>query len=618
MSQLGPTTPIARSGPTASNDGRGTSSRASSDPSTSFGEMFDVALGRTGARDAGSAPADAVDRGDRRRERTTVRSNRDRQSPEPRAARTHDEHDRSDRDDAARRTDSTPSADRAASPITPVVGPLTDRTVDRVSSGADVPGTGDAPTSVAPADTTSASGTAPSARPGTSADAPAPVDQVRPAPAGSHAAPTGTLDVDTTTGPTGPTGPTVDVDPSAGTVPIARHTAASPDSPIPSGPPAPPLSDDPSAATITSGSLAPPPAAVTSDSTAPSAPTPSAPIPVGGHETPSSPDRTRTAAGEPSLPADSLEPSVRHPESDTSAVPHDVTASATDTGDDAVRPTRVGAETEPPVDHEIDADVESTSTVDTATTPTGDAAGVGDADASAGDPGSTDGRRDDSPVRDETAVEPVTLVDDAGAVEVPDPSDVIDLPTHDVRTDQNQTSGRDTSTAAVASRPSTAAGAPTPSAPRSTATTSSAAWSSDEVPDLLGKAELNRLTSGGTRLGIDMTTTELGSIRVEAHRRDGTLHVDLRSEHAGTRSVLAEHVDDLRRELRDGGLDLDSVDVRTADRGHDPTSSRRHGRHPSAPARPVEHEASLRHPVDVLPTRPRPSSPPTTGFDARI
>lgn len=161
---------------------------------------------------------------------------------------------------------------------------------------------------------------------------------------------------------------------------------------------------------------------------------------------------------------------------------------------------------------------------------------------------------------------------------------------------------------------------PTPPGAHSPAST----WSTVDAPDLLAQADLQRLTHGGSRLGIDLTTAELGSVRVEALRRAGILHVDLRSDDAATRAVLAQHADDLAGELRSGGLDIDSVDVRAGTEQGTASS----GRERSAPRHDTGVDAGLD--ADTAPATPAPTASPTTptprrpstgiaaGFDARI
>lgn len=117
-----------------------------------------------------------------------------------------------------------------------------------------------------------------------------------------------------------------------------------------------------------------------------------------------------------------------------------------------------------------------------------------------------------------------------------------------------------------------------PAASNPTATPQSA-WTppTDTGRDLLAQADLNRLTQSGTRVGVDLTTAELGSVRVEASQRAGQLQVDLLSELAATRTLLSQHAEELRDDLRANGLDLESVDVRTGRDGAPNGRSARHG-----------------------------------------
>jgi flagellar hook-length control protein FliK len=184
-----------------------------------------------------------------------------------------------------------------------------------------------------------------------------------------------------------------------------------------------------------------------------------------------------------------------------------------------------------------------------------------------------------APVSDLVPVDQATVAPDApqeapstadqtvDPAEVVDPSDVVDLPdAPEVVTPTARTaSGENTATAQSAtSRVAAGARAENRSSPSATPPPFTAPAESGD--DLLAKAELNRLSNGGSRLGIDMTTTELGAVRVEASRRAGLLHLDLMSDQSVARSLLVDHADELRNEMRASGLDLNSLDVRSQGR----------------------------------------------------
>lgn len=82
-----------------------------------------------------------------------------------------------------------------------------------------------------------------------------------------------------------------------------------------------------------------------------------------------------------------------------------------------------------------------------------------------------------------------------------------------------------------------------------------------EANGLLARAELHRLTAGGSRLQLDLGTTDLGSIGIEAIDRGEGLQLQLRSDQASTRALLDEHLDELRDQLQADGFDLSSLDV---------------------------------------------------------
>lgn len=82
----------------------------------------------------------------------------------------------------------------------------------------------------------------------------------------------------------------------------------------------------------------------------------------------------------------------------------------------------------------------------------------------------------------------------------------------------------------------------------------------------LQRGELQRI--GSSRLGIDVATTTLGNIRIEALERGGELQLRLGADQVGARALLTERLPELREHLRAEGVDVGNVDVSS---GHDRT-----------------------------------------------
>ena len=179
------------------------------------------------------------------------------------------------------------------------------------------------------------------------------------------------------------------------------------------------------------------------------------------------------------------------------------------------------------------------------------------------DPTGADGNAGDTAQREGTPTPPApdaasTVSADDAVMDAPDPQPTTTRPDATgaaaSRAPASSPLGETRAATVYASRPGQA---PPPTLP------STWAAPDDGGADLLARAELNRLTAGGSRMGVDLSTSELGSVRVEATHRNGQLHLDLMSNLASTRSLLADHVGELRDDLRAGGLDLDSVDVKS-------------------------------------------------------
>jgi hypothetical protein len=119
--------------------------------------------------------------------------------------------------------------------------------------------------------------------------------------------------------------------------------------------------------------------------------------------------------------------------------------------------------------------------------------------------------------------------------------------------------------ASASTRPLVAATAATTIADRATAPAAVLAPPHAEPLDVLANAELRRVGSTTTRLGLDVATERLGTIRVDAIDRGGELHLNLSSDRATTRNLLAGELSSLRSDLSDGG---GSVHVDVGDRHH--------------------------------------------------
>ncbi len=166
--------------------------------------------------------------------------------------------------------------------------------------------------------------------------------------------------------------------------------------------------------------------------------------------------------------------------------------------------------------------------------------------------------------------------------------------------------------------PSNRAAGPTPGDDPTLATTLASqrrATAHAEANDLLARAELRRLTAGGSRLGIDLGTTDLGPIRIEAVDRGSGLQLHLRSDQASTRAVLDAHLAELRDELRADGFDLGSLDV-TSDGRDRPDSE-------PSPGSTGDRDALRRStalPRASITTATATSAPPgsTDGIDLRL
>ena len=82
----------------------------------------------------------------------------------------------------------------------------------------------------------------------------------------------------------------------------------------------------------------------------------------------------------------------------------------------------------------------------------------------------------------------------------------------------------------------------------------------------LRRGELQRI--GASRLGMDVATTSLGSIRIEALERGGELQLRLGADQSAARALLSERLPELREHLRAEGVDIGSVEISY---GHDRT-----------------------------------------------
>lgn len=163
-----------------------------------------------------------------------------------------------------------------------------------------------------------------------------------------------------------------------------------------------------------------------------------------------------------------------------------------------------------------------------------------------------------------------------------------------------------------------AAARATPTNPASTMLERLAAQ--QQIEQLMARAEVRRLAAGGSPLGIDVRTDDLGMIRIEAVNHGDGLHLQLGSEHAATRATLERHLQELRDQLRHDGLGDTFVTVTDhggrRDAGGDGASSRPNdSRGPASPTRDDQ------HPTVLAQTAPPPGLTSTTGdggVDVRI
>ncbi len=104
--------------------------------------------------------------------------------------------------------------------------------------------------------------------------------------------------------------------------------------------------------------------------------------------------------------------------------------------------------------------------------------------------------------------------------------------------------------------------------------------------DLLTQLDVRRLAATQHRLGLDVGTDQLGTIRVDAVERSGSLHLSLGAERHSTRQLLASELGDLRSDLGtgDGGVHVDIDDRQRQDPSREPVLESPTGviRHPSA------------------------------------
>lgn len=82
-----------------------------------------------------------------------------------------------------------------------------------------------------------------------------------------------------------------------------------------------------------------------------------------------------------------------------------------------------------------------------------------------------------------------------------------------------------------------------------------------EANELLAKADLRRLSANGSRLGIDLTTTDLGPVRVEATTQGTELNLRLLADGSTARALINEHLEELRAQFSAEGVDVSSVSV---------------------------------------------------------
>lgn len=108
-----------------------------------------------------------------------------------------------------------------------------------------------------------------------------------------------------------------------------------------------------------------------------------------------------------------------------------------------------------------------------------------------------------------------------------------------------------------------------------------------EVPErsVLAQAELRRVTANGRRVDMDITTSDLGRVRVTAVERAGGLQLQLSSDQTGGRAHLDQHLHELRADLTERGLDIGSLGIGSLDVGAGDAGANRDTAEP--PATPV-------------------------------
>ncbi len=160
------------------------------------------------------------------------------------------------------------------------------------------------------------------------------------------------------------------------------------------------------------------------------------------------------------------------------------------------------------------------------------------------------------------------------------------------------------------------AAAPGDPAPNVTHVAQQRAAAHAEANEMLARAELRRVTHGGSHLNLETDAGDLGVIRIEATDRGSGLQLQLGSDRQGTRTVLGEHLHELRDQMRADGFDLSSLDVGAGSGG-------RHSDGP--PAGAPDAPPQIRTTLAADPTRPAgaPTLPAdlatgTDGIDLRI
>lgn len=137
-----------------------------------------------------------------------------------------------------------------------------------------------------------------------------------------------------------------------------------------------------------------------------------------------------------------------------------------------------------------------------------------------------------------------------------------------------------------------------------------------EANEMLARAELRRVTHGGSHLNLETDAGELGVIRIEATDRGSGLQLQLGSDRAGTRTVLGAHLHELRDQMRADGFDLASLDVGAGSGGR-PGDGPPAGA-PDAPQQTRTTIAANPTRPATTPTRPVGAAAVTNGIDLRI